>query len=683
LNVNSDRLTLRNGAVISAATSGAGNAGTLMVTAGRIELSGESTSGRNITGFSTNTTSSGQGGDLSVRGDRLNISGGALIRTGTLGSGDSGDLDVRVDRINISSDNEMSPLTSLSNVTNLSRSRGGLSTAVLSPQATGRGGNISVVSDRFTLQDGGQISAVTLGQGDAGNVTIRADVFNILNSDRFSNAQAATVNTGVYTFSGLGARGDGGDVTVISDRFVAQNGSRVVAGASGAGTAGNVVLQFHQMDLIGSDRTKAPTGVFSTAVAGATGVGGNVTLAGDRLRVLNGALVATGTFTSGSAGNVRLNVDDIEISGSSPLSGVSSVRASVELATAAGQGGDISVTADRLRLLEGGQITSSTIGQGSAGNVRINARSIELSGIAEDRVTLTDPNGNSFNFFRNSSISAAAVSPTGDHAAISGSAGSVTVNTDILRVSNGAALSVNSLGSGNAGNLNIRASSVQLDQGILQAETNAGTQGNIRLSNSSRISTNAQGTATGGNIEINTQYLFAFQNSDITANSSSNFGGQVSITAEGIWGSEFRPNLTPNNDITASSGLGTGYSGTVTLQTPNIDPGQGLIQLPETVLDPNAQIASTCQAIAQSTFVVTGRGGLPVTPETSSSDRPWSDLRDVSTFLPQESNPVPLAAAPVEATGWQVGRSGQLELVAIVPALPQSLQQPTCASSPK
>jgi filamentous hemagglutinin family protein len=682
LNVTSDRLTLRNGAAISAATSGAGNAGTLTVNASRINLSGESTSGRNTTGFSTSTTNSGQGGDLSVMGDRLNISDGAIIRTGTAGSGDSGDLSIRVDRINISSENLLRPSA------NPRRLPGGISTAVQSPQATGQGGNLTVVSDRLTLRDSGQISASTLGRGNAGNVAIRADSFNILGNDLPGALQTNAVNAGVFTFSGQGARGNGGDVTIISDRFSVVDGGSVTAGTLGAGNAGDVTVRTRETVLQGGERTLNPTGLFSTSILGSSGQAGNVTLRGDRLRVLNGALIGTGTFTAGNAGDIRINVDDIEVSGAAPTGAISALRSSVENATATGQGGDVIIQGDRLRLLDGGQITSSTLGRGSAGDVRVNVRSVELSGAAPSLL----PNGSStqgVRSFRNSNISAAAVSPTGNNRAITGSAGSVTVTTDTLRVSNGAALSVSSLGSGNAGNLNIRANSVELNNGTLQAETNAGDQGNIRVTaplinlvNGSRISTNAQGTATGGNIDINTEYLFALQNSDITANSTSNFGGQVSITAEGIFGAKFRPNLTPGNDITASSGLGTGFSGTVTLQTPNVEPEQGLVQLPETILDPNAQIASTCQSSAQSTFVVTGRGGVPTTPYDSLSDiSPWSDLRDLSTSSPQESNSVPLAAVPVEATGWQMGRSGQMELVAIAPTPSQHPQQPTCASS--
>ncbi len=72
----------------------------------------------------------------------------------------------------------------------------------------------------------------------------------------------------------------------------------------------------------------------------------------------------------------------------------------------------------------------------------------------------------------------------------------------------------------------------------------------------SSISTNAQGMATGGNISINTGVLFAHKNSDITANAEDRFGGRVIVNANGIFGTAFRLQLTPNSDITTSSELG-------------------------------------------------------------------------------------------------------------------------------
>jgi filamentous hemagglutinin family protein len=681
LNVNSDRITFSNGATISAGTNGAGNAGMLMVNTNIINLTGESGSGLNTTGFSTSTTGTGQGGNLTVMGNRLHIHDGAAIRTGTFSSGNSGDLSVRVDRINISSENILRPSV------NPQRQPGGLSTAVNSPQATGQGGDLSIVSDRLTVSNLGQISATTLGIGDAGNVSIRADQINIIGSD--APGETKRPNSGVFTIGAPGSQGNGGDIHIFSDRLSVRNGGSITAATVGAGNAGDLNIRAQDIELRSGDRNRSFTGLFSTAGFNSTGDGGNVTIRGDRLQVLNGALIATGTFSSGDAGNILLRVDDIEVSGSSPNQFISALTTSVNSSTATGHGGSIRIEGDRLSLRDGGQIAASTVGRGSAGNITVNVRSVALSGIAVNAPTTARLD--SATLTRNSSISAAAVSSTGNNAAITGSAGSVTVNADTLRVSDRAALSVSSLGSGNAGNLRIRANSVQLnDGGILQAETNAGNQGNIIvnapslvLSDRSRISTNAQGTATGGNLRIGTEYLFALGNSDITANSISNFGGRVKVKAEGIFGAEFRPQLTPGNDITASSGLGTGFSGTVELQTPNVSPTTDNVELPESIIDPSNQIAAVCNASSRNTFVVTGRGGIAESPY--SAPRPssgWADIRDlddVGSVQTTDARSTQSMTAVVEAGGWSVDGKGQVQLVARSPEAANGQTVASCA----
>ena len=107
----------------------------------------------------------------------------------------------------------------------------------------------------------------------------------------------------------------------------------------------------------------------------------------------------------------------------------------------------------------------------------------------------------------------------------------------------------------------------------------------IRLRQDSQIRTNAQGEATGGNITTNADSLVALENSDITANSQQSFGGRVIVNAQGIFGIEFRPALTPESDITASSELGAEFSGTVEVNTPDTDPSSGLLELPGKPID--------------------------------------------------------------------------------------------------
>jgi large exoprotein involved in heme utilization and adhesion len=201
------------------------------------------------------------------------------------------------------------------------------------------------------------------------------------------------------------------------------------------------------------------------------------------------------------------------------------------------------------------------------------------------------------------------------------------------------------------------------------------------LRSGSSISTNA-GNTTGGNITINTDTLVAVpkENSDITANAQKGFGGRVSITAQGIFGTQFREQLTPLSDITASSDLGPEFNGTVQIDIRGIDPNRGLAELPETLADSSDRIAQTCSSQARNnSFVVTGRGGLPATPgEVLNSTPGWIDWRlstlgdaqttgreEITNYQSPIHNPKSkIQNTLVEATGWVRDADGTVRLVA-------------------
>jgi large exoprotein involved in heme utilization and adhesion len=164
-----------------------------------------------------------------------------------------------------------------------------------------------------------------------------------------------------------------------------------------------------------------------------------------------------------------------------------------------------------------------------------------------------------------------------------GNAGALTIATGDLTVADGAKITVASLGSGSAGDLNISARSIHLEnQGQLTADStaglgniNIGTQ-NVILRGGSGMTTNSQGSDPGGNISMTTDNLVALENSDITANAYLGNGGKIQISTRGIF-------LSPDSDITASSQYG--LSGTVEINTPDVDPSKGLFALPGSVLD--------------------------------------------------------------------------------------------------
>ena len=265
-----------------------------------------------------------------------------------------------------------------------------------------------------------------------------------------------------------------------------------------------------------------------------------------------------------------------------------------------------------------------------------------------------------------------------------GEGGNIIITTGSLSVTDGAQMSARSIGSGAAGNIEVAARSIRLDnQALLSSDTIAG-QGNIFLRSDdlilrrgSNITTNAAGTASGGNINIDTDLTIASEDSNITANAQAAFGGRIIIDTQGL----FR---TADSDITAFSELGTEFNGVVDINTPGIEPNSGLINLPTQLVE--ARVAQTCQPSgnqAQSEFVVTGRGGLPPSPdETLSTDAIQVDWVTLNPKVENRDQVVPTNTTTpepnsmVEATGWTIAHNGDVLLTAsATPALPGNSRQ--------
>ncbi|HEY9669616.1 MAG TPA: S-layer family protein, partial [Coleofasciculaceae cyanobacterium] len=177
---------------------------------------------------------------------------------------------------------------------------------------------------------------------------------------------------------------------------------------------------------------------------------------------------------------------------------------------------------------------------------------------------------------------------------------------------------------------------------------------------------------------LNTGVLVALENSDIATDSADFRGGNVTITTQAIFGTEFRPTRTPNSDITAS-GRDSTLNGTVQINLIGIDPSRGLTNLPTDVTDASNQIVQDCQSSggkASSSFINTGRGGLPTNPydPLSSSDlladvQPPTQWEENSESAPSSST-LPRTAPKqiVEARGWMINENGEVVLVAEVPS---------------
>jgi filamentous hemagglutinin family protein len=396
--------------------------------------------------------------------------------------------------------------------------------------------------------------------------------------------------------------------------------------------------------------------------------------ASDSFELVGESNLVTSSFGNATGGNVQIDAKKIFLRDRAYIQTASSFIGSI---IASGQSGDISIVSDQLEISGGAYLNASTLGMGRGGNISIDSSDyVSIFGVSQVNGT---PSG----------IYSISENDT------SGSAGTTTINTQFLRISDRAALGNESFGKGSSGRVEVNAQSIVLDNKASISVKSTGAFGNIELNSNdiilrdnSKISADVTGGSSGGNIVINTDVLTALENSDITANSTESFGGRVIISARRIFGTEYRLEPTSESDITASSDLGPDFSGTVELNITAVDPNQGLIELPETVVDPKSLVSqNACRQTSSSEFTRSGRGGLP--PSLSQDLNGKSTLvglvepANLSAAKPEpqptstQVSSLPLSSSQIApAQGWVYNDKGEVVLVAYNSAVtgPQRLQ---------
>ncbi|WP_424102158.1 filamentous hemagglutinin N-terminal domain-containing protein [Moorena producens] len=567
------------------------------------------------------------------------------------------------------------------------------------------GGNIEIQGRNVNVKSGSAINANTLGATEGGSLRIRATESievsatreEVLERDQFRAVRAPDSNLATRVFgeadgndliietkelkvagfafisaSSIGA-GNAGDVVLDVERLQILDGAQIGSATIDSGDGANIMVTAKSIEIIGVNQDIVgdvfSSGLFVAPQPGSTGDGGNITIDTEQLKIAQGGTITSATLGDGNAGDITIRATVVEVRDAVvDFTGESGAIISSVQRDAQGNGGEISITTEGLRVLDGGQITASTSAGGEAGEINIEAREIEVRGVSEDGQF-------------SSSISAFSTSDA--------PAGSIDINTTNLTVGNSAEISVSG-GLKDSGNLNITANEINIDhQGSLKAEVAAGNQGNIELKSDllllrhhSNITTDASGTATGGNITLETINLVALENSDITANAIQGLGGNILITAQGIF-------LSYDSQITASSEFG--IDGVVDINSPATDLSSGLLELPEDTTDPSQQISAGCSGVAKSSFIVTNRGGIPPNPEDyQRTSRVWVDVDDWpgnrkrrnTQARPSQDSAIRTKRLPIiEANALMVDENGNLELVAIVEGTikPPVYQRTNCA----
>jgi filamentous hemagglutinin family protein len=537
------------------------------------------------------------------------------------------------------------------------------------------GGTLKTAEGRIELGSVAGTGLVSLTPNEKG-FSLGYDGVSNFGDISFSKATAVDA-------SGIG----GGDIQIRGRRVTLKDGSQIESTSIEAGRGGKIIVTASELvELSGTtadnpqDNRRFPSS-FSTDNRENGKIPGELTINTQKLILRNGGRISASNTTDGVGGGITINASDsVELIGTFTSSGgLRSSGISVQT-RGSGNAGKLTINTKNLQIRDGAELSASTFSSGNGGDIELNVvDGVELIGTSANgqlrsKVVAEVGNLSDVERGRNSSSTPA-----------TGKGGDITVNTRNLTVRNGAEITVSATkGKGTAGNLTVNASTIRLNQGKLTAETNAGEGANItvgnlkllRLENQSLISAQAFNQAKGGNITIDAPngFIVAFpnQNNDIIANAFKGQGGKINITALDIFNLTERKSVPINtsNDIDTSSEFG--LAGEVILNTPDIDPNNGLIELPEGLVDASQQIASSCKpggTARRSSFTVTGRGGIAPSPVEALQGEVetgrWVTINSPITSSQSYTSPISHIQTPIiEAQGWIRDNKGDVILIA-------------------
>ncbi|QLE41829.1 filamentous hemagglutinin N-terminal domain-containing protein [Nostoc sp. C052] len=558
----SDAVTLASSSSIFSASDDTGAGGDVTINAGKITITGDGTP-ENIVGISTSSDGKGNGGNLTLNAtESVNVNGG-FIQAYNNSAGNGGNLTVRAtDAVNITDNGSLG----------------------LFSNGSGSTGNIQIETGTLRVQNnlsGRGVIALASNGGNVGSISIQA-----------RNAVEVT-QSNIYTliFLPLGSttQATAGDITIETQRLNLKDGSDIRTNTYSSANAANILIKASEYVGISGNS------YISSNTYSGSGNGGNVTIETPQLSITQGGHINTSsTRSSGNAGNINIRAKDVELDGfvfvpkeqflaglnqaaaeeflSDPLKqeflsrfggiyDMSDLSSDVSGSNADVRGGTITIDTERLRLSNGGNISTSVLaGRGQGGNLVVRATdSINITGVGAERLDGSFAPSGLFAELQNGGI---------------GSGGSIDVTTGRLNLSNGGAISAGTFNQGNAGNIGINAEQINLRGSssiITQVDDKAkGNAGNISIQTQllnvqqeSGISSATFGNGNAGNLTVKAD------NISLIGSNGGLFTGITSSVYEGANGKGGDIDITTNNlDIRddaqiISGSLGTGEAGNI------------------------------------------------------------------------------------------------------------------------
>jgi len=534
--------------------------------------------------------SGGDAGSIFVSTPRLNIDTGSIYSSSW--DGQAGD-------VTIVAAHEMS----------VSRPPDAVFGSYISSSSTnGKGGTISITTPELTL-DNSRLGTSPSETASAGHILLDVGSLTLINGASLNSSTYGAGQGGNITVSASE------DITIHSESLIFRSG--IFGYTGGSGDAGTIHVSTPNLTINGG-----AISAFTLEEQG--GAAGEIHLNVGKISLTGGAEIASDTYVDGQGGSVSIVASDgVTISGGSE-SGL--IKSHISCATnGSGKGGDVSISTPVLRIDEG-YISASTFGGGNAGSIRLDLDNLTLTNGAQiHTASVGAGHGGYLQVIASDTVTITGISSDGgiSSALLSGAygtgqGGDIDIEAGQIYISDGAGISAESTGPGNAGTIDIAfKNTFLLNEGYVVTSADQADGGNIRI-NPGRTLYLADGEisaevgggpeTSGGNIFIELDYV-ALNDSRIVANAYEGKGGNILIVA-GTYLSD------PNSVVSASSALG--IHGTVDIEAPEVNIIDVQVPLPKVVFSAADLLQNPCiarlKAGEASSFIISGRDGLPIMP---------------------------------------------------------------------
>ncbi|MBF2060293.1 filamentous hemagglutinin N-terminal domain-containing protein, partial [Fischerella thermalis] len=297
------------------------------------------------------------GGSIAINARNFDISGGSNLFAGILSG--FGNPDAQAGDIVINTTDKFTITGNADSSTKISN--------LVQDSAIGNAGNVIINTNTLEGIGSFAIGSATFGQGNAGRVDVTA-------TDKIYLQGLPELGSGFGSVVGPSAIGSANDVVINTPSLTLENFAQIATSTTGSGNAGNIRIK-------ASESVSINSGSIMQAATYASGNAGDIIIdAVNADVVFNASKISTSVFGqssifvdlvgTGLGGDIVINARSLSLQNSTQVfTNTAGIVGDKGLPNA----GNINITTGSLFATDGSQLNSSTLGQGNAGDVIINA----------------------------------------------------------------------------------------------------------------------------------------------------------------------------------------------------------------------------------------------------------------------------------------------------------------------